>query len=131
MYHVNKIKTDKNAYLPLLLLSGKPQSFFEDKFADADLYVLSSGQIPVSAALLELQETRCIILAIATDEAHRNQGFAARLVEYLKDDYMRKASTIEIEVPKGSALPFYQLGFHSKDDATEPILMIKDLKELD
>lgn len=131
MYQVNRIKSNKQAYLPLLLLSGKSKEFLEQALENTELYVLSSGQIPVCAAMIQLKEDRCQILAIATEEGHRAQGFAARLVNDIKEDVMRKVSYLQIEVPKEHALPFYRLGFHSEDDAISPMVMIKDLKELD
>ena len=81
--------------------------------------------------MIEFDRDTCDIIAIVTEESHRNQGYAARLVEYVSDDYARKASRLQIVLPKSSAEPFYRLGFAPMQKEADFIRMEKDLKELD
>lgn len=131
MYRVKKIKTEKEAYLPLLSLSGKSIENLTELLTQTDLYVLTSGSVVVSAALIKLVEDTCEILAITTEESHRAQGFAARLVEYVEDDYIRKATVMRITVRKNSSAPFYRLGFQNKAEEGDQVTLVKDLKALD
>lgn len=131
MLQVRKIKEDKHKYLPLLQLSGLSQEKLEEALPISDLYVLSAGQINVSAALVQVQEDQCVILAIATDLGHRNMGYAARLVDYLKDDYARRVSSISIKVAPSQTPVFYRLGFYKAEECNGQNHLMKNLKELD
>lgn len=131
MLLVKKVKEGKEQILPLLALSGKSIKELKRCLSDCDLYVLTIGQITVSAALVEKKDELCNIIAIATDAGHRNMGYAARLVDYLKDDYARSASFLMIHVTPSQATPFYRLGFSKAEETKDSCTLVKNLKELD
>ncbi len=131
MLEVKKILSDQKHYLPLLRQSGIDEATLQEKLDHCDLYVLFSNDACISALMIEFDRDTCDIIAIVTEESHRNQGYAARLVEYVSDDYARKASRLQIVLPKSSAEPFYRLGFAPMQKEADFIRMEKDLKELD
>ena len=129
MLKVEKIKQDKDRYLPLLRLADDNEARVKEYIEKYDLYILFSGTMPVSEALVEEKESVCNIISIATDPKHRNMGYAERLVDYLKDDYENTAQYISIKVPKKSVPAFHALGFTSTHMDGEFVCMKKDLKE--
>lgn len=129
MLKVEKIKQDKERYLPLLQLADDNEERIQEYLERYDLYILFSGATAVSQAVVEQADSICNIISIATDPKHRNMGYAERLVNYLKDDYENTAQYISIKVPKKSVPAFHALGFISARMEGEFVLMKKDLKE--
>lgn len=131
MLEVKKILNDQKRYLPLLKQSGIAEAILSEKLDHCDLYVLYSDDACISAVMIELNHDICDIVAIVTEKRHRNHGYAARLVEYVSDDYERKASRLRITLPENNAEPFYRLGFVPMQKKAGFIQMEKDLKESD
>lgn len=129
MLKVEKIKHNKERFLPLLRLSDPLDAHIKSYLYDSDLYILFSNQIPISQAVVRKEGNVCHIISIATDVAHRSLGYAARLVNYLKDDYAQEADTLCIEVSKQQAEYFYALGFQMIKQEHGKLLMQKNLKE--
>lgn len=129
MLKVEKIKQDKERFLPLLRLSDPDDAHIMSYLYDTDLYILFSNQIPISQAVVKMEDTVCHIISIATEPSHRSQGYAARLVNYLKDDYARRADTLCIEVSTHQKAPFYAFGFTAIKEENDNIVMQKNLKE--
>lgn len=129
MLKVEKIKHDKERFLPLIQISDASIEHCRTLLIECDLYILFSNQMPISEALVKKEGNICHIMSIATDEHHRGLGHAARLVNYLKDDYANDVDVLRIEVPKQHEVPFYALGFQLVEEKETNLLLQKNLKE--
>lgn len=129
MLKVEKIKQDKERFLPLLRLHDPNDDHMKSYLNESDLYILFSNQIPICEACVKKEGSICHIISIATEPNHRDQGYAARLVDYVKDDYAREADILRIELRRGQEAPFYALGFTLVKEEAGILYLQKNLKE--
>ncbi len=108
MEEIRKITEGKKLYLPLLLLADPREKMVDHYLPQGDFYVLFSDGIPVcEAVVIPLNTEECELKNLATDENHQKQGYAGRMIRYLREQYQGKFKHMLVGTSEGN-LRFYK-----------------------
>ena len=112
MEELRKITDGKRVYLPLLLLADPSEEMVNRYLPQGDFYVLFSDGIPVcEAVVIRLNAEECELKNLATDENHQKQGYAARMIHYLCEQYQGKFQRMLVGTSEENIVFYKNNGF--------------------
>ena len=114
-YIVEKINSDKEQYIDLLLVADPFPALVSKYLEQGDLFIIRHEGEAVCAAVVVLDGKIAEIKNLSTSPPFQKQGYGKRMVEFLVE-YYKDAQEI-ILATGGTGIPgkeFYQLQFYRK-----------------
>lgn len=109
---IRKIAAGKKAYLPLLLEADPNPAMIDLYLEDGEMYVLMVNGNPVSVAVvLSKEDGICELCNLATDRAHRHQGYARKLLLHLFKLYQPRCRRMKVGTDPSMAGFYTRFGF--------------------
>lgn len=107
---IRMIRTDRKAYLPLLLLADEQEDMVDRYLERGTMYVLEDGGAvraecvvtDEGAGVLELKN-------LAVEPAFQGRGYGRRLIEFLAETYTGRFAVLQVGTGDSPAtIPFYE-----------------------
>lgn len=93
---ITEIKTEKKAYLPLLLLADEQEDMIDRYLERGTMYVLDDSGVKAECVVTDEGDGILEIKNIATDPAHQRKGYGKILIEFVARAYAGKYSVLQV-----------------------------------
>ena len=106
---IEKITTNKNQYLELLLLADESEEMIARYLERGDVFALYDDDLKSICVVATVDETTCELKNLATYEKFRGKGYAKALIKHISEYYKNSCKAMLVgtgEVP--SILSFYE-----------------------
>lgn len=106
---IEKITTNKNQYLELLLLADESEEMIARYLERGDVFALYDDDLKSICVVATVDETTCELKNLATYEKFRGKGYAKALIKHISEYYKSSCKAMLVgtgEVP--SILSFYE-----------------------
>lgn len=106
---IEKITTNKNQYLELLLLADESEEMIARYLERGDVFALYDDDLKSICVVAAVDETTCELKNLATYEKFRGKGYAKALIKHISEYYKSSCKAMLVgtgEVP--SILSFYE-----------------------
>ncbi|MDD2965481.1 MAG: GNAT family N-acetyltransferase [Bacteroidales bacterium] len=106
---IEKITTNKNQYLELLLLADESEEMIARYLERGDVFALYDDDLKSICVVAAVDEATCELKNLATYEKFRGKGYAKALIKHISEYYKSSCKAMLVgtgEVP--SILSFYE-----------------------
>lgn len=107
---IRQIREEKTVYIEQLLLSVPGEEGLRECLGDADIFVLFTAGKPVTvAAVVLLNNRKCELKGIVTQEEERGRGYARQMIRYICEHYSSCCDILYIGTGNcAESLQFYE-----------------------
>lgn len=101
--------TDKRAYISLLMLADEQESMIEKYLDRGTMYVLDDDGVKAEIVVCDDGNGVLEIKNIAVDPQFKRQGYGAKLIEFVTEQYKVKYHTLQVGTGDSPlTIPFYE-----------------------
>ena len=104
-----QVTENKKAYLALLLLADEQETMIDRYLERGTMYVLDDGGVKAECVVTEEGNGIVEIKNLATDPAHRREGYGKALIDFVAARYAGKYSVLQVGTGDSPfTIPFYE-----------------------
>lgn len=101
--------TDKNKYLPLLLLADEQESMIDQYIDGGVMYVLDDGGVKAEAVVCKVSSDILEIKNLAVLPEYQGLGYGRRLIDFICETYKNEFKILQVGTGDSPlTLPFYE-----------------------
>ena len=124
-----KVEENKNKYIKLLLEADPEEKIVEKYLIKGDLYVGIKDDITVCVCVVvQYDDTTCELKNIATLPEARGNGYAAKMINYVFEEYKNRYEKMIVGTTE-NMIPFYVLNGFNRYHHTVKNFFIDNYKE--